>query len=64
MCGERFTVNFSICVGSGIGPRMVAPVRRAVETISLVIERLQADTDVLTVHDPGTLRGTAGCAGP
>ena len=33
---ERFTVNFSILVGSGIGPRTWAPVRLAVETISFV----------------------------
>ena len=36
MCGERSTVNFSIRVGSGIGPRTRAPVRLAVLTISLV----------------------------
>src|SRR5439155_6984236 len=36
MCGERSTVNFSIRVGSGIGPRTCAPVRLAVLTISLV----------------------------
>src|SRR5208337_4109768 len=36
MCGERLTVNFSIFVGSGIGPRTCAPVRLAVETISFV----------------------------
>src|ERR1043166_5503434 len=35
-CGERFTVNFSILVGSGIGPRTWAPVRLAVLTISRV----------------------------
>ena len=35
MCGERFTVNFSIRVGSGIGPTR-APVRFAVLTISFV----------------------------
>src|SRR5229473_3514414 len=35
-CGERSTVNFSILVGSGIGPRTRAPVRLAVLTISLV----------------------------
>src|SRR5262249_55918502 len=35
-CGERFTVNFSIFVGSGIGPRTCAPVRFAVFTISRV----------------------------
>src|SRR4029077_5165253 len=35
-CGERKTVNFSILVGSGIGPRTRAPVRFAVLTISLV----------------------------
>src|SRR5208282_886978 len=34
--GERFTVNFSILVGSGIGPRTCAPVRLAVATISRV----------------------------
>src|SRR3954470_14627610 len=34
--GERFTVNFSILVGSGIGPRTWAPVRLAVLTISRV----------------------------
>jgi hypothetical protein len=33
-CGERFTVNFSINVGSGIGPATRAPVRLAVSTIS------------------------------
>ena len=33
---EKFTVNFSIRVGSGIGPRTSAPVRFAVFTISLV----------------------------
>ena len=33
---ERFTVNFSILVGSGIGPRTCAPVRLAVATISRV----------------------------
>eukprot|EP01092_Planopodium_desertum_P015021 TRINITY_DN775_c0_g1_i2.p1 TRINITY_DN775_c0_g1~~TRINITY_DN775_c0_g1_i2.p1 ORF type:complete len:445 (-),score=113.28 TRINITY_DN775_c0_g1_i2:147-1481(-) len=37
MCGLRFTVNFSNCVGSGIGPRTRAPVRFAVLTISLVL---------------------------
>jgi hypothetical protein len=36
MCGERLTVNFSIRVGSGIGPRTWAPVRFAVLTISRV----------------------------
>src|SRR5690606_17551581 len=35
-CGERFTVNFSIRVGSGIGPRISAPVRLAVSAISPV----------------------------
>src|SRR5690606_21900680 len=35
-CGERLTVNFSMRVGSGIGPRTLAPVRLAVETISRV----------------------------
>src|SRR5579862_4564195 len=35
-CGERSTVNFSIRVGNGIGPRTRAPVRLAVLTISLV----------------------------
>src|SRR5262249_20171519 len=34
--GERFTVNFSMRVGSGMGPRTSAPVRLAVFTISLV----------------------------
>jgi len=34
---ERFTVNRSIWVGSGIGPRTRAPVRLAVFTISLVL---------------------------
>ena len=33
-CGERLTVNFSIRVGSGIGPDYAAPVRLAVSTIS------------------------------
>ena len=33
---ERFTVNFSIRVGRGIGPRTLAPVRFAVDTISFV----------------------------
>src|SRR5260221_4103086 len=36
MWGERLTVNFSILVGSGIGPRTCAPVRLAVATISRV----------------------------
>src|SRR5690606_13251899 len=36
ICGERNTVNRSIRVGSGIGPRTCAPVRLAVFTISLV----------------------------
>jgi hypothetical protein len=36
MCGERRTVNFSSLVGSGMGPRTVAPVRLAVCTISRV----------------------------
>src|ERR1700726_1874831 len=36
MCGERLTVNFSILVGSGMGPRTCAPVRFAVFTISRV----------------------------
>src|SRR5712691_6463153 len=36
MCGDRLTVNFSILVGSGIGPRTCAPVRLAVATISRV----------------------------
>src|ERR1019366_9348933 len=35
-CGERFPVNFSILVVSGIGPRTCAPVRLAVFTISRV----------------------------
>src|SRR3954466_1962769 len=35
-CGDRLTVNFSILVGSGIGPRTCAPVRFAVLTISRV----------------------------
>ena len=34
---ERFTVNRSMWVGSGIGPRTRAPVRRAVFTISFVL---------------------------
>jgi translation elongation factor EF-Tu-like GTPase len=29
-CGERLTVNFSIRLGSGIGPRTCAPVRFAI----------------------------------
>src|SRR5258708_3442014 len=37
-CGERLTVNFSMRVGSGIGPRTCAPVRFAVFTISRVDE--------------------------
>src|SRR5450631_602864 len=37
-CGERLTVNFSMRVGSGIGPRTWAPVRFAVFTISRVDE--------------------------
>ena len=37
-CGERLTVNFSILVGRGIGPRTWVPVRLAVETISFVEE--------------------------
>src|SRR6266446_3769962 len=36
MCGERLTVNFSILVGNGMGPRTCAPVRLAVATISRV----------------------------
>src|SRR5690606_9825869 len=36
ICGERLTVNLSIRVGSGIGPRTCAPVRLAVLTISRV----------------------------
>ena len=32
---EKFTVNFSINVGSGIGPATRAPVRLAVSTISM-----------------------------
>ena len=50
-------MNFSIFVGSGIGPRTCAPVRFAVETISFVeevedsmIERLEANADILAVH--------------
>ena len=35
---ERFTVNFSIRLGNGIGPRTCAPVRFAVDTISAVDE--------------------------
>src|SRR5688572_12527533 len=35
-CGERLTVNFSMRVGSGTGPRTLAPVRFAVDTISRV----------------------------
>src|SRR6201988_2660130 len=35
-CGERLTVNFSMRVGSGIGPRTWEPVRFAVFTISRV----------------------------
>ena len=34
---ERFTVNRSIAVGSGMGPRTRAPVRFAVFTISRVL---------------------------
>src|SRR3974390_1926981 len=37
-CGERLTVNFSMRVGSGMGPRTWAPVRFAVFTISRVDE--------------------------
>src|ERR1700733_6058142 len=37
-CGERLTVNFSMRVGSGMGPRTCAPVRFAVFTISRVDE--------------------------
>src|SRR5690606_10447563 len=36
MCGDRLTVNRSIRVGRGIGPRTWAPVRFAVCRISLV----------------------------
>ena len=36
MCGERNTVKRSRPVGSGIGPRTLAPVRLAVFTISEV----------------------------
>ena len=32
---EKFTVNFSIKVGSGIGPATRAPVRFAVSTMSI-----------------------------
>src|SRR3981081_174271 len=32
--GDRFTVNFSMRVGSGMGPATLAPVRLAVSTIS------------------------------
>src|SRR5205085_4123043 len=34
--GERLTVNFSMRVGKGMGPRMRAPVRRAVSAMSPV----------------------------
>ena len=34
---RAFTVKRSICVGSGIGPRTLAPVRLAVFTISFVL---------------------------
>jgi hypothetical protein len=37
-CGERLTVKRSISVGSGMGPRTVAPVRLAVLTISRVLK--------------------------
>jgi hypothetical protein len=59
MCGERLTVNFSIRVGRGIGPRIRAPVRRAVSANVAsrlvehsMIERLQANPDVLRFHVP------------
>ncbi len=42
-----FTVNFSIFVGSGIGPRTWAPVRLAVETISFVEEIKDFDDRML-----------------
>src|ERR1019366_7007590 len=35
-CGERFTVQRAMVVGSGIGPATFAPERRAVSTISVV----------------------------
>jgi hypothetical protein len=59
MCGERLTVNFSMRVGSGMGPRTCAPVRLAVSTISrgrliehAMIKGLEADTDILRFHVP------------
>src|SRR5918995_382751 len=36
LCGERMTVNRCFSVGSGIGPRIVACVRRTVSTIFFV----------------------------
>lgn len=33
MCGERSTVYFLMCVGSGTGPRMSAPVRLTASTM-------------------------------
>ena len=35
-CGERSTVHLFFSVGNGIGPASLAPVRRAVSTISVV----------------------------
>ena len=57
MCGERLTVNFSILVGSGIGPahlragalgRVDDLARRRIE--DAMIERLEPDADILAVH--------------
>jgi hypothetical protein len=57
MCGERFTVNFSIRVGSGIGPRTSrAGALRRVDDLArrriedAMIERLEPDADILAVH--------------
>src|SRR5438105_1952391 len=47
-CGERLTVNFSMRVGSGMGPRTWAPVRFAVFTISRVDKKSREQFEMRT----------------
>ena len=51
ICGDRRTVNRSIRVGSGMGPRTRAPVRFAVLTIS-VADWFRTHKRLLDIVDP------------
>ena len=70
MCGPRFTVNFSIRVGSGMGPRnkSAGPTGRIGDFAgcliqNAVVERLEANADILSFHVHLPMRKSQGTAG-